>query len=145
MINCGKMNLVTSFLKNIKRKIIGRNQLKLEVYDSNKKDENITTKFEPQNNEDIVTKAYLDTKLSKIEGQISNIKKDYNEFKLHNKEDILIGRAGGTTIQISNNKGFFDIYKNGNAHEVLQEYLLVNKRRRPDLEEVKDVILYFYS
>ena len=32
-----------------------------------------TTKFEPSNDEDVVNKAYLDTKLSKIEVHISFI------------------------------------------------------------------------
>ena len=58
------------------------NQLKLEVHDSYKKDEKTTTDFEPVINEDIKNKAYLDAKLSKIDGQISYIEKDYNEFKL---------------------------------------------------------------
>ena len=47
------------------------NQLKLEVHDTYKKDEKITTNFEPINNEDFTNKAYLDEKLSKIEGHLS--------------------------------------------------------------------------
>ena len=47
------------------------NQLKLEVHDTYKKDEKITTNFEPTDNEDVINKAYLDEKLSKIQGQIS--------------------------------------------------------------------------
>ena len=70
------------------------NQLKLEVHDIYKKDEKITTIFEPVNDEDVIHKFYLDEKLKKIDGHISFIVKDYNEFKLQYKkqsvEDILI-------------------------------------------------------
>ena len=41
------------------------NQLKLEVYDAYKKDEKITTYFEPNDNEDVINKGYLDSKLMK--------------------------------------------------------------------------------
>ena len=57
-------------------------QLKLEVYDTYKKDEKITTNFEPVDNEDVIIKAYLDEKLLKIDGHLSTLEKDYNEFKL---------------------------------------------------------------
>ena len=46
-------------------------QLQLEVHDTYEKDEKITTKLEPQFNGDALNKAYLDTKLSKIQGRIS--------------------------------------------------------------------------
>ena len=46
------------------------NQLKLEVHDTYKKDEKITTNFEPIDNGD-VKKTYLDEKLKKIDGHIS--------------------------------------------------------------------------
>ena len=36
------------------------NNLKLEVLDTYKKDEKLTTNFEPVNNEDVINKAYLD-------------------------------------------------------------------------------------
>ena len=72
------------------------NQLKLEVHDTYKKDEKLTTNFKPTDNEDVINKAYLDEKLSKINGHISYMEKDYNEFKSqYNKqsvEDILIQR-----------------------------------------------------
>ena len=70
------------------------NQLKLEVHDSYKKDEKLTTNFEPVDNEDVINKAYLDSKLLKIDGNLSKLAKDYNEFKLQynkqNVEDILV-------------------------------------------------------
>jgi len=117
------------------------NQLKLEVHDTYKKDEKITTNFEPIDNEDVINKAYLDEKLSKINGHISYIEKDYNEFKLqYNKqtvEDILIQRAVKTTIQILYDRGLFDNFQN--ADKVLEDFLFVT-RRRPNLEEVNDDI-----
>ena len=88
------------------------NQLKLEVYDTYKKDEKLTTNFEPVDNEDVINKGYLDKKLFNINGHLSNLEKDFNEFKLqYNKqsvEEILIQRAVKTTIQILYDKGLFD-------------------------------------
>ena len=73
--------------------------------------------------------------MSKINGHISYIEKDYNEFKLqYNKqsvEDILIQKSIKTTIQILYDKGLFDNY--ANASEVLKDFLFTT-RRRPDLE-----------
>ena len=40
-------------------------QLKLEVYDTYKKDEKIKTNFGPVNGGDVINKAYLDEKLKK--------------------------------------------------------------------------------
>ena len=47
------------------------NQLKLKVNDTYNRDEKITTNFEPIDDKDIINKAHLDEKRSKIEGQIS--------------------------------------------------------------------------
>ena len=52
---------------------INLNQTKLEVNGTYNKDGKITTEFEPTNNTDVINKAYLDRKLSKIESQISCI------------------------------------------------------------------------
>ena len=102
------------------------NQLKLEVHDTYKKDEKITTNFELVNNEDVINKGYLDLKLLKIDGHLSKLEKDYNDFKLQynkqNVEDILIQRAVKTTIQILYDKGLFDNY--ANADKVLEDFLL---------------------
>ena len=91
-------------------------QLKLEVHDTYKKNENITTNFEPNDNEDVINKGYLDSKLLKIDGHLSKLEKDFNEFNLqYNKqsvEDILIRRAVKTTIQILYDKGLFDNFQN---------------------------------
>ena len=79
------------------------NQLKLEIHDTSKKDEKITTNFEAVNKEDVINKGYLDEELKKINGHIAYIEKDYTEFKKqYNKqsvEEILIQRAVKTTIK----------------------------------------------
>ena len=112
------------------------NQLKLEVHDTYKKDEKLTTDFEPDDNEDVINKGYLDSKLLKIDGHLSKLEKDFNEFKLqYNKqsvEEILVQRAVKTTIQILYDKGLFDNY--ANADKVLEDFLFVT-RRRGDLSE----------
>ena len=109
-------------------------QLKLEVHDTYKEDEKLTTNFEPNDNEDVINKGYLDEKLMKIDGHISKLEKDYNEFKLqynkHNVEDILIQRAVKTTIQILYDKGLFDKFQT--ADKILEDFLFTT-RRRPDL------------
>ena len=83
--------------------------LKLEVHDTYKKDEKITTNFEPTDNEDVINKSYLDEKLLKINGHLSLLEKDYNEFKLQYKrqsmEAVLTQKAVKTTIQILYDKG----------------------------------------
>ena len=112
------------------------NILKLEVHDTYRKDEKLTTNFEPVDDSDVINKGYLDSKLIKIDGHLSKLEKDYNEFKLQynkqNVEDILIQRAVKTTIQILYDKGLFDNY--ANADKVLKDFLLTT-RRRGDLED----------
>ena len=112
------------------------NNLKLEIHDTYKKDEKITTNFEPTDNTDVINKGYLDEKLLKIDGHLSKLEKDYNEFKLQynkqNVEDILIQRAVKTTIQILYDRGLFDKFQN--ADKVLEDFLFTT-RRRPDLSE----------
>ena len=115
------------------------NELKLEVHDTYKKDEKLTTNFDAVDNSDVINKGYLDEKLLKINGHLSKLEKDYNEFKKqYNKqavEDILVQRAVKTTIQILYDKGLFDNYDN--ADKVLEDFLFVT-RRRGDLEKVND-------
>ena len=115
------------------------NNLKLEVLDTYKKDEKLTTNFEPINNEDVINKTYLDSKLVKTDGHLSKLEKDYNEFKKqYNKqsvEEILIQRAVKTMIQILYDKGLFDNFQN--ADKVLEDFLFTT-RRRVDLEKVND-------
>ena len=122
--------------KRDKLKDLNINQIKLEVHDTYKKDEKLTTNFEAVNNEDVINKVYLDSKLLKIDGHLSKLEKDFNEFKLQynkqNVEDILIQRAVKTTIQILYDKGLFDNY--ANADQVLEDFLFVT-RRRGDLSE----------
>ena len=118
------------------------NQLKLEVHDTFKTDEKITTNFEHKDNEDVINKGYLDSKLLKIDGHLSKLEKDYNEFKLQynkrNVEDILIQRAVKTTIEILYDRGLFDKY--ANADKVLEDFLFTTRRRCDVSEEVNDVV-----
>ena len=117
------------------------NQLKLKIHDTYKKDEKITTNFEPTDNLDVINKAHLDEKLKKVDGIIAYIEKDYNEFKKqYNKqavEESLIQRAVKTTIQTLYDKGLFDNFQN--ADKVLEKFLFTT-RRRGDLELVNDVV-----
>ena len=103
---------------------INLNQLKLKVNDTYKKGKKITTKFEPAHDEDVINKAYLDTKLSKIEGHLSILEKEDIEFKLlsneQSVEEFLIQKSMKTTMQILYDKGLFD--KNDNADEVLKAF-----------------------
>ena len=122
--------------KGDKLQDLNNNQLKLEVHDAYKKNEKITTNFEPVDDSDVINKGYLDEKLLKINGHLSKLEKDYNEFKLEYKkqniEEILIQRAVKTTIQILYDKGLFDNY--ANADKVLEDFLFTT-RRRADLSE----------
>ena len=115
--------------KRDKLQVLNFNQLKLEVHDTYKKDEKLTTNFEPVDASDVINKSYRDSKLEK----------DFNEFRLQynkqNVEDILIQRAVKTTIQIPYDRGLFDNFQN--AEEVLKDFLFVT-RRRGDLEKIND-------
>ena len=112
------------------------NKLKIEVHDTYEKDEKLTTNFEPNDISDVINKGYLDEKLLRINGHLSKLKKDYNEFKQQynkqNVEEILVQRAIRTTIQILYDKGLFDNYTN--ADKVLEVFLFTT-RRRGDLSE----------
>ena len=91
-----------------------------------KKDEKITTKFEAINDSDVINKAYLDENLLNIDGHLSFLEKDCNEFKLHyNKPSVgvLIQRAVKTNIQILYDKALFDSFPN--ADKVLKVFLFV--------------------
>ena len=105
------------------------NQLKLEVHDTYKKDEKLTTNFEAVDNEDVVSKGYPDSKNLKIDGHLSNLVNVYNEFKLqYNKqtvEDISIQRAVKTTIQKLYDKGSLDNYVN--AEKLLEDFFFTTK------------------
>ena len=127
------------FSKRDKLQDLNINQLKLEVHDTYKKDEKLTTNFEPVDDLDVINKAYLDSKLLKIDGYLSKLEKDYNEYKLRynkqNVEDILIQRAVKTTIQILYDKSLFDNFQN--ADKLLEDFLFVT-RRRGDSEKIND-------
>ena len=117
--------------KRDKLQDVNINQVKLEVHDTYKKGEKTTTNFGPIDNTDVINKGYLDEKLLKINGHLSKLEKDFNEFKLQynkqNVEDILIQRAVKTTIQILYDKGLFDNYSN--ADKVLEDFLFTTRRR----------------
>ena len=97
----------------------------------------ITTNFEPVNNEDVKNKTYLEEKIFKINGHISFVEKNDNDFKLQymkqSEEDVLIRRAVRTTIPKLYVKGLFDGFPI--ADEVLQDFWFVT-RQRGFLEEV---------
>ena len=130
--------------KRDKLQDININQLRLEVHDTYKKDEKITTNFEAVDDKDAISKAYLDDELLEINGHLSKLEKDYNEFIIQfykqSVEDILIQRALKTTVQILYGKGLFD--NCANADKVLADFLF-KTRRRVDLEKVKDDIQGF--
>ena len=68
---------------------LDKNQLNVEVHDTYKKDEKITTNLEPTDNADVINKAYLDENLLKINGHVSLFEKSYNEFELEdNKQSV---------------------------------------------------------
>ena len=55
------------------------NQLELEVHHTFKRDEKITTNFKPTDDSDVINKGFLEEKLSKKDGHLSLLEKDYNE------------------------------------------------------------------
>ena len=76
----------------------------------------------------------------KINGHLTKLEKEYNEFKLqHNKqnvEDLLIQRAVKTTIQRLYDKGLFDNY--ANADKVSEDFLFTTRRTGELSEQVND-------
>ena len=116
------------------------NQLKLEVHDSYKKDEKITTNFKPIDRSDVINKGYLDSKMLKIDGHLSKLEKGFNEFKLQynkqNVEDILVQRAVKSTKQILYDEGLFDNY--ANADKILEDFLFVTRRRGDLSDQIND-------
>ena len=100
-----------------------------------------TTDFEPLKNEDVINKIYLDEKFFKVNGHLTSLEKNCNEFQLqYNKqsvEEVLIQGAVKTTIQKLYNKGLFDNY--ACVYRVLEDCLFTT-RRRVDLEKVNDVV-----
>ena len=62
-------------------------QINFQVHDTYKRDEKITTDFEPIITEDVLNKAYLDENLIKVNGDLSLLEKDYNEYKLQYNKD----------------------------------------------------------
>ena len=113
---------------------INRNQVKFKVNDSYKKVDKLTTKFEAVNNEHVTNKRFSVTKLSEVEDDLSYIEDYFNEYELRDgkqSKKVLIGNSVKKTIQLFCDKGLFEKYDN--ADEVLEDYLLV-ERRKFDLE-----------
>ena len=83
---------------------INLDQFKLKVNDSYKNDEKITTNFETSIGKDAINKAYLDERLSKIDGHISLLEQDYNEIKLLSDkqfiEEVLIQKVVKSKVQV---------------------------------------------
>ena len=77
-----------------------------------------------------------------MNGQLSSLKKDYNEFKLqYNKqsvEEVLVQRAVETTKQILSDTGLFDNY--GKIDKLLEDFLITTRRRDDLSDQVNDVI-----
>ena len=121
-------------LKKDKVQNIGNNQLKLEVHDTYKKDEEITTNFKPTNSECALNKAYLDEKIFKTDGNLSFSEKDYKEFKIlcneQTIEEVFGQRVVKKTIQKLYDECLFDAFPI--ADKVL-EYISFATRHRPDL------------
>ena len=78
-----------------------------------------------------------------MDGHLSLLEKDYNDFKLHYDKQtvgkILIQRAVKATIQILYAKGFIDIFPN--ADKVLKDFSFLT-RRRSDLLEINDDVTH---
>ena len=102
----------------------------------------LITDFEAVDDEHVINKGHLDSTLLKIDGHLSKLEKDYNEFKLQynkqNVEDILIQRAVKTTIQILYDMGLFDKFQN--ADNVLEEFFFTTRRRGDLSDQVNDDI-----
>ena len=118
------------------------NQIKLKLHDTYKKDEKLTTDFEPIKNEDVINKTYLDEKLKKLNGHLSLLEKIYNHFNLqYNKqpvEEILIQRTVKTALGRLYDKGLFDNFPN--VDKVLKKFLFVT-RSALDVEKVNDDVV----
>ena len=86
-------------------------RLNLNVNDTDEEDEKLTIIFEASNDEDVVSETYIDIELSKNEGLVSYIGKQYNEFKLRDdkkSDDVSFGRAVKMTMEIFSRNGLFD-------------------------------------
>ena len=97
-------------------------QLKLKITDTYRKNGNKTTHFEPSDDADVVNKAYLDTKISEVNGQTSYIEQNIafklNGDKNQSEEEVLFEGAVKTTTKTLYDLGLFDGYDN--ADEVLK-------------------------
>ena len=136
------------FFKNLSAKErvqdINHDQFKLKVNGTYKKGEKLKTKFKPFNDEDVVTKAYIVTNLSKMESHKSFTEKQYNQYRLlsikQSLEDVLIEKTVETPTEKLCKKASFNNYDK--TDEVLGIYLLIEGRRL-FLKKIIDVIQCF--
>ena len=96
----------------------------MDIY---KKDDKITINSELSNDEDVINEGFLDKKLSNIEGHLSLLEKDYNEFKIlsdkQSRDEVLNRTAVKTTIKILYDRGLFKFFSDRFAYDVLKELL----------------------
>ena len=101
-----------TFAERDKLQDININQLKFQVHDTYRKNEKITTIFEPIDDSDLINKAYPDEKQRKVYCHFLLLEKDYNGVKLQYKkqsvEEFIIQRAMKTTMQTLYDKGLVD-------------------------------------
>ena len=86
---CGETEFDNIVSKEDKLQDLNLNQLKLEVHNTYKKDEKITTIFEATDDSDVMNKAYLDKTLLNMNEYLSEVGKNYIEFILkYNKQSV---------------------------------------------------------
>ena len=70
------------FLKGEKLQGANIPQIKLEVHDTYKNEEKITTNFKVDEDEDVINKGFLHEKVIKMNRHLSQLENEYKEFKL---------------------------------------------------------------
>ena len=101
----------------------------------------MATNSEAVKDEDVMNNAYIDEKLSKIDGHLSLVEKKYHEFILQNNKQpvdkFLIQRSEKVTVQKLFDRSLFDTF--ADADKVLKDFMFATQDRG-DLEVVNDVI-----
>ena len=85
MINYGEVSFSILSPQKVVQDI-NLNQVKLKANETFQQNEKVTTNFESSNDQDVVSKNYPHTKLSKVECHLSFIVEDYNENKLRSNK-----------------------------------------------------------
>ena len=90
---------------------------------------------------DVINKGFINTNISRTDGHISLLDKDYGEFKLLSNKQFE-EKAFETTIQILHDIGLIDQHKNADENI---DYPFTESRG-PDFQELNDdAIQSFYS